>query len=128
MGWVCGAGFVTGSSLMGLDGARYARVGTCYIYHNELKEPPQSYESKPETENTEDVSLTPRYLLYRALGALVTYIVGTWEFRVWFFFLPGCSVGGEAKSRILTAACELELRRFNAWGVGFHPVGITILT
>ena len=26
--------------------------------------------------------LTPRYLLYRALGALVPYIVGTWGVRV----------------------------------------------
>ena len=25
--------------------------------------------------------LPPRYLLYRALGALVPYIVGTWEIR-----------------------------------------------
>ena len=31
--------------------------------------------------NIESNPLTPRYLLYRALGVLVPYIVGTWGVR-----------------------------------------------
>ena len=36
------------------------------------------------------------------------------------FLLPGCSVGGEAKSRMLTAACKLEL--------SVYPADVTTMT
>ena len=47
----------------------------------------------------------PRYLLYRALGALVPYIVGTWEVRV-FLLMPRY-----AAEQRLALQCAAELRR-----------------